>query len=572
MDKRNLYAFLISFILLLAVIILNRLSFNNVRAYSDEVDHTRQVITVLGNISNHFKSAQIYTPSYGHVLQEDYYKLYEAEAKGIRGELDSLRILVSDNRAQVMMVDSLSSLIMAEMDTLLEKSIVDIINTNQGWRLYKYFVIHDMINKAILTEESLLIERKSKLNDSTATNNLLTTAFGVIGVGILLYTFISVFFLSKKSRWLEGFLESILDTSQNGIVHYKAIRENGKVVDFRIEFINRSFDQLLETDPRQLLGKRLSEFPSQLRETALFEKYVKVVETGKPEEFESFYQRGHTGRWFSISLAKLQDGVTASFHNISELKKYEEELKENIRELERSNKELEQYAYAASHDLQEPLRKIRSFGSYLEDTQSDRLDEKGKLQLKKIIDSAERMSILIKDILGFSGIRKEELLVPTDLNKVVAAILDDLDLVITQKKANITTERLPVIDAIPLQMNQLFYNLINNSIKFAKEGRKPLVHITCRLLPEIEKGDHLPSQITYFEIGIHDNGIGFNQDYVDQIFGLFKRLNDKQFYPGSGIGLALCRKVVENHHGEIRAEGREGEGASFYVRLPARQP
>jgi CHASE3 domain sensor protein len=153
MDKRNIYAFLTSFILLLAVIILNRLSFNNVRAYSEEVDHTRQVITVLGNISNHFKSAQIYTPSYGHVLQEDYYKLYEAEARGITSELDSLKMLVSDNPGQAKLADSLSSLIQSEMDTLLEKSIVDIINSNQGWRLYRYFLIHEINKKDIIYEE-----------------------------------------------------------------------------------------------------------------------------------------------------------------------------------------------------------------------------------------------------------------------------------------------------------------------------------------------------------------------------------------------------------------------------------
>ncbi|HEY0355221.1 MAG TPA: hypothetical protein VGC29_03400, partial [Flavisolibacter sp.] len=204
MSKRNLYAFLISFILLLAVIILNRLSFQNVRSYSESVDKTRQIITVLGNISNHFKSAQIFTPTYNQILQKDYYDLYKIEADKIQTELVVLKRLVAESPDQVKMADTLSLAIQDEMDTLMKKSISEIIEAGQGWRLYKYFTIHDMINKGIKKEDSLLRDRKAKLHEFTRNNNLLTTAFGVVGVGILLYTFISIFFLSRKSRWLEG--------------------------------------------------------------------------------------------------------------------------------------------------------------------------------------------------------------------------------------------------------------------------------------------------------------------------------------------------------------------------------
>jgi two-component system CheB/CheR fusion protein len=267
----------------------------------------------------------------------------------------------------------------------------------------------------------------------------------------------------------------------------------------------------------------------------------------------------------------MEDGVTASFHNITPLKKYQEELKENIKELKRSNLELEQYAYIASHDLQEPLRKIRSFGSYLQETQSSKMDEKGREQLNKIMASAERMSILIKDILSFSSIKKQDLLVPTDLNKILIAVKHDLDMVIQQKEALITNELLPTIEAIPLQMNQLFYNLLNNALKFSRIGVKPIITLTCRKLKEYEKPPTLLKGITYYQITVKDNGIGFNQDYEEQIFGLFKRLNDRNVFPGSGIGLALCKKVVENHYGEICAKGRENEGAEFIVYLPEMQ-
>ena len=569
MGKKNLYAFLISFLLLLAVIVLNRLSFKDVRNYSEEVDHTRQVITVLGNISNHFKSAQIYTPTYKNILQKDYYDLYFQEANKVRNELVLLKMLVNDNPTQLAIADSLDLMISQEIDTLMQNNIAELIQKDQGWRLYKFFSIHQLINKAIETEEKLLVNREDKLTQSTRTNNNLTTAFGVVGVGILIYTFISIFFLSKKSRWLEGFLESVLDTSQNGIAYYKAIRKDEALVDFKLDFANNATRRFFGQDPGQLIGKNLSDLKMK-DGSDLMEKFIQVAEAGKNLEFEFLYTN-EKPRWFLISLAKMEDGVTASFQDISEIKKYEGELKENIIELERSNAELEQYAYAASHDLQEPLRKIRAFGSYLQDSQAGKMDEKGQSQLQKIMDAAERMSILIRDILGFSSIRKESHFVRTDLNEVVDGVLQDLDLVIIQKQAIIKKANLASVEAIPLQMNQLFYNLVNNSLKFVKEGRKPLIEIGCRHVPDQEKPAELANDHTYIEICVKDNGIGFRQDYVDQIFGLFKRLNDKQYYPGSGIGLALCKKVVDNHHGYIRAIGVEGQGATFLIYLPLEQ-
>jgi two-component system CheB/CheR fusion protein len=253
------------------------------------------------------------------------------------------------------------------------------------------------------------------------------------------------------------------------------------------------------------------------------------------------------------------------------LKNFEEELKNKITDLERSNAELEQYAYVASHDLQEPLRKIRSFGSYLQDTQANKLDERGQDLLRKIMSSADRMSLLIKDILSYSSLKKQADYTPVDLNEIVKAVEQDLDLLITQKHGVIQCEALPVIEAIPLQMTQLFYNLINNSLKFTREGESPTIKISCRKIGRQEYKSSFVKDVGYYEIVLSDNGIGFNKEHAEQIFGLFKRLNNKQLYAGSGIGLALCRKVVENHNGEIYATGKEGEGASFYIYLPEKQ-
>lgn len=568
MSKKNLFAFITSFILLITVIVLNRLSFNEMSNYSQRVDHTRQVITAFENISNYFKSAQIYTPFYSGAAEEKFYATYKSDADSINEKLTGLAKLVNDNPEQKKRVDSLTAMMHTEMDVLLKKNVEELILSGESSHLDKILAIHAIIKRGIAHEESLLVLRTKKLSSFTHLTNLLTVVFEVIAIAIFLFTFLSNLLMAKQHKWLEGFLESILNTSQNGVVHYKAIREKGRIIDFRIEFVNNAIANLLGVHLAEVLGKKLSELPSFILEADLINKYIQVVETGTASEFEIFYDQNKNKRWFLVSLVKLNDGITASFHDISQLKNSEENLRTNIKELKRSNVELEQYAYAASHDLQEPLRKIRSFGSYLQDTQENKLDEKGRQHLSKIMSSAERMSMLIKDILAFSSLKKERMFVVTDLNKILNAVVQDLDLMISQKNAVIAAGHLPTIEAIPLQMNQLFYNLINNSLKFSKDNEQLHIAISSKKLKATEVPAGLQKNKVYYEIIFSDNGIGFNQDYAEQIFGLFKKLNDRQLYPGSGIGLALCKKVAGNHNGEIIAKGKENEGASFYVYLP----
>src|SRR5215204_5382586 len=498
MNKKIPYAFIISFVLLTVVIILNRRTFREMRNYTNAVDHTREVINYFERISNHFKSAQIYTTTYSNIAENKFYTLYKKDSDSIPAELKQLHLLVRDNAGQAKLVDSISNMIVGQLGTLMEKNVAEIIQADESWRLNYLFTIHEMINRGIGSETDLLAQRKQELKESTSLTNLLTTGFAFVAVAIIVFYFFSNLFITRKRQWLEGFLESILNTSQNGIIHYKTVREEGKIINFKYEFVNKSIENLLGIKPELVMGKRL-------------------------KDISSF---GEDGELF------------------------------------------EQYAYVASHDLQEPLRKIRSFGSYLQETQGYRLDEKGRQQLDKIMKSAERMSVLIKDILSFSSLRKEDF-VETDLTKILETVLADFDLSISQKGAVVKHDILPVIDAIPLQMNQLFYNLINNSLKFAKEDKKPIICISSQEASDDKKARlSLPKDLLYYEIVIEDNGIGFSQEYADQIFGLFKRLNDKQFYPGSGIGLALCKKVVDNHEGLIYAEGIENEGARFFIYLP----
>jgi signal transduction histidine kinase len=570
MNRRTLYAFLISFLLLVIAIFINQKSFDSMRQYTSSVVHSRDIITALERLSNYFKSAQMYSPAYSNLAEKKYYHLYLEEAKDVYFQVMRVKNLATRDSLQSKNVDTISSMIEEQMFVLLHNSIIQIVRSGESWRLTKLFEIHTRINNAILYEKEILNKLDAELETSTEATNLLTILFAVIAILIILLTFIFNVILARKGKWLEGFLESILNTSQSGIISYRAVRKGGKITDFKIEFANKAIERLLNIRPESVIGKRLSQMQEFVLQSDLFEKYVSVVETGTQLEFEQLYQRGQSEIWFYMMLAKLEDGVTASFHDITHVKKYEIELKNNITRLEQSNIELEEYAYIASHDLQEPLRKIRTYGSYIKKQQWHKLDSTGQKHLDRMIESAERMSILITDILGFSGLKPEQEFIETDLNEILENVLEDLDLLIQEKRAVIHYDTLPIIEAIPLQMNQLFYNLLNNALKFSLPDVPPTITISSRILTEREPDSYeiTDKKSAYCELVFSDNGMGFKQEYAEQIFGLFKRLNNKGEFPGSGIGLSLCRKVVTNHNGRIVARSNENQGASFYIILP----
>lgn len=244
------------------------------------------------------------------------------------------------------------------------------------------------------------------------------------------------------------------------------------------------------------------------------------------------------------------------------------ELKRAIDELVKTNQELEQFAYVSSHDLQEPLRKIQTFSGILSEKLSS--DTEHKFFLDKINASAFRMSELIKDLLNYSRLSKtDEQYVNVDLNEVLDKVKNDFEVLINQKRAIILNTKLPIVRAIPIQMNQLVYNLIGNSLKFCE--KKPFIEVTYKVLhPSDQKRvPELNLNITYHHLMFKDNGIGFSAEYAKQIFTIFQRLNEKQKFSGTGIGLAMCKRILENHRGFISAESEFGKGATFHVYLPS---
>ena len=232
------------------------------------------------------------------------------------------------------------------------------------------------------------------------------------------------------------------------------------------------------------------------------------------------------------------------------------------KELELSNTELMQYASLASHDLQEPLRKIISFCNLIFEKHLEN-NEEAKHYFLKVISSAGRMRNLINDLLNFSRLSAESVFIKTPLAGIMSETLSDLELLIAEKKAKVIVHDLPAIEIIPGQIRQLFQNLLSNSLKFAGNDAPPVIEISSRFIAgEGNEGDKL-------RISITDNGIGFDNAYRDKIFGIFQRLHRREVYDGTGIGLAIVKKIIEKHHGTITADGRPGEGATFTITLPA---
>ena len=269
------------------------------------------------------------------------------------------------------------------------------------------------------------------------------------------------------------------------------------------------------------------------------------------------------------SLQTINEELQRSNQNLEELA---QALRESNQLLQQTNKELEQFAYVTSHDLQEPLRKIRFYTNFVLD--SDELAESNKIYIEKVNASAQRMSGLIQSLLEYSRIsQKLDHFETVDLQVIVSEVIDDFELLIKQKHALVQVGELPVVQGIPLQMNQLLFNLIGNALKFTRRNVSPIIHINSCKLSNERKNDfpELDPAKEYVEVKITDNGIGFNEEYADRIFTIFQRLNDSSTYGGYGIGLALCQKIIDNHSGRIFAKSKAGEGASFIFILPYTQ-
>ena len=374
-------------------------------------------------------------------------------------------------------------------------------------------------------------------------------------------------------RGSEERLRAIVDNLVDGVI---TIDDTGVVQSF-----NPGAERIFGYAPDEVVGgnvRMLMPEPNHSRHDTYIADYLTTGEAkiiGKGREVEG---RRRDGSIFPLELGIGEMAVgghrmfTGIVRDITERKQAEATLARRAEELARSNADLEEFAYVASHDLQEPLRKVQSFGGRLQTKYGDALGKEGSDYVVRMRDAADRMQRLITDLLNFSRVTTQgQAFVPVDLARVAREVVSDLEVRIQETDGRVECSDLPTIDADPLQMHQLLQNLVANALKYRREDAPPVVQVSARIV-EKDPPSAYAKPTKMCEIVVTDNGIGFEKQYADRIFGIFQRLHGRGKYEGTGVGLALCRKISERHGGTITAEGRPGEGATFTVTLPVNHP
>jgi two-component system sensor kinase FixL len=373
---------------------------------------------------------------------------------------------------------------------------------------------------------------------------------------------------ARKHAILESSLDPIITIDHEGI-----ITEFNRAAE---SIFGYSRDKIIGTKPNEIL------FPPSMNpgHKDRIERYLSAGEgsmLGKRAEVEVMRANGETfpaELAMTISLEQGEPVMSLFVRDISERKKAEAEQARYAEELERSNQELEQFAYVASHDLQEPLRKIRTFSDRLLLKQAEKLDDDGRECLDRMQSAATRMQSLIDGLLSLSRITtRGQTFEVVDLTQIAADVVSDLEEPIEKSHAIVEVGKLPTIQADPMQMRQLLQNLVANALKFHREDVPPVVNISGRYLhgPEDRKAGQ-SSKDEQCRIVVEDNGIGFDDKYAERIFGIFQRLYPRDVYEGTGIGLAICRRIAERHGGTIAAHGIPDHGCTFEIVLPVAHP
>jgi PAS domain S-box-containing protein len=341
---------------------------------------------------------------------------------------------------------------------------------------------------------------------------------------------------------------------------------------------NKGAEKIKGYSEAEIIGKSFEEFylPED-RETGLpFRILDEATEKGKAiHEGWKKKKDGSTFWGYSVLTALHDDnddiiGFSKVTRDVTKTKLAEDRSKEYLSQLEFKNKELEQFTYAASHDMKEPLRKIHLYNGFIAEHPANQLDSKSRDYLNRSIRAVERMKNLIEDLLSYSRVTSNsEGYAFTDLKNVVDEVLSDQKEEIEAKKIVIETDKLPVINAIPFQIKQLISNLVENAIKYRHPERNAIIRLSGKLVRGSEiSGYQAEANAIYHKISVEDNGVGFEPQYAQKIFEIFQRLNNGAGTKGSGIGLAICKRIVQNHNGYIQATGKANEGAGFHIYIP----
>lgn len=389
--------------------------------------------------------------------------------------------------------------------------------------------------------------------------------------------------VQERTRELEGtkeqlqqantYLQQIINNFESALAVLAPVYEEAHIVDFTFKMTNTAYSQYSQLPPEAIQHKRVSEvFPGYYLTNA-FQRYVETFETGQHSAWDLHYNQDGLDVYLQVVASRMGDDLVVHFTDYTELKNLQLDLMRKIEELQRSNRNLEEFAYAASHDLKEPIRKINFFADKLRHDLHTTLSAQQVQLFNRLDASTGRMQSLVDDLLSYSQVSiRPRVLEPVDLGDLVRFALTDLELEIEEKGATIHIGELPVVQGHMRQLQQLFQNLLSNALKYSKPGVPPVIDIRSKKIKGFESEYPLSSELKtkeFYQVEAADNGIGFELQHAEKIFQVFQRLHGNAEYKGTGVGLSIARKVAENHGGLLWARSEVDKGATFTLLLPA---
>jgi len=578
---------------ILAVAIIAFLSIQSTRSFintAEWVSRTHRVLETHESMLRHLMEAESAARGYlitGDELMLDFFQ--QASAEGIN-DAEALRLLLTDQPVQGIRLKNIQRRMQRKLQTLRE--LIDLRGKEGAPSVLKRFStmgqegstleLRSLMAEFEREEQSLLDQRSGRTNEI----GVETMGRILLGSGVTITLLLIAVALILRDIAARRRAETLLAQERNLLRNLiDAIPDHIYVKDLQGRYLldnisHRRFLNVADSD--HLTGRTVFDFfPKEL--AAIYDADDQsVFQSGTPilNREEPAVSAGGQLVWLSTSKVPLRSvsgvqliGLVCVSSDISERKLAEEKLRVFAAQLERSNAELRDFASVASHDLQEPLRKIQAFADRLRLKCADALDEQGIDYLDRMQNAAGRMQTLIQDLLTLSYVTsRAQPFAQVDLGQVIQGVLSDLEVRIEQDGAKIEVGAMPTIDADPVQMRQLFQNLLSNALKFHKPGQPPEVTVSARVFPspEPQSAQAGPGE-EICQIVVADNGIGFEEQFVEQVFTLFQRLHPRQEYEGTGIGLAVCRKIAHRHGGSIVAKSEKGQGATFIIKLPVKQ-
>ncbi len=600
--KRNFWL-IVAAVTAVALLLLNVfLTFQNTRQLNEDarwVAHTHKVISELEGLRSLTADAETGVRGFIITGENRYLEPYDDATNAIKGKVDEAEIAMADDPIQRARFPRLREHIEKRWRTLGE---VLTTRKNSGFDAARQEVLTDrgrmemdalrlLVGEMIRHEEDLLVQRAAS-SERTYRAALLTGMLsGLLALIAILARFLLVNRHMKASKnaaaviaeqaerlrtTLASIGDGVITTDKDGLTtNLNSVAES--LTGWKNEdAVGQKLDKVFHTVNEKTRDPLTNPAMRALREGVIVGLANHTV----------LISKDGTERPIDDSAAPIRRkegeivGCVLVFRDVSERRLQSDALEDRVRirtaelaaaneDLQRSNFELEQFASVASHDLQEPLRKIQAFGDRLNSKFGDQLTGQGTEYLERILASADRMRRLIDDLLSFSRVTtKAQPYVLTDLALVVQEAISDLEGRIEQTGGRVEADHLPTIDADPSQMRQVFQNLVANGLKFHRPDEPPVVKIRSRMTSGLGADGQ---EVEFCEIIVEDNGIGFEETYLDRIFELFQRLHGRDEYEGTGMGLAICRKIVERHGGAITAKSKPGEGSAFIVMLPVRQ-